>query len=78
VRKYDLYLQKRNKMKRKKSIKYVNPLILGKAVKLAIEYCRIYGFDFHTHVIHRKDNGKITGLYILNEGLETAIKTIEL
>ncbi len=57
--------------------KYVNPLILGKAVKLAIEFCRIYGFDFHTHVIPRKDNGVITGLYILNEGLETAIRTID-
>ncbi len=38
--------------------KYNNPLVLGKAVKLAIEFCRIYGFDFHTHVIHQFSNDK--------------------
>ena len=44
----------------------------------ALETCRMYGLDWKKSIIYIKKKNKITGFWVLDETLSTAIKIINI
>ena len=44
----------------------------------ALDVCRIHGLDWKKSIIPIKNNKKITGFWVLDETLSTAIKIIKI
>ena len=34
------------------------------AVLTALQYCRIYGLNWKSHILPKKDNGRLVGFYV--------------
>ena len=49
-----------------------------KAFLQALDVCRMHGLDWKKSIIPVKENKKITGFWVLDETLSTAIKIIEI
>lgn len=47
-----------------------------KAFNEILDYCRIHGFNWKTHVRPINENNQIRGYCLLNEGKETIVKQI--
>lgn len=47
-----------------------------KAFKKALDLCRIYGVDWHTHIRPMVENKQIVGYWVIDETLSTAVKEI--
>ncbi len=63
-------------MKRRKS--YLNNRIArqSEAFRNALDYCRIYGLDWHTNIKPMIENSEIIGYYVIDETFSTSVKTI--
>ncbi len=49
----------------------------SEAIRKALEYCRINNLD-KSHIVPRRENGKMTGYYIIDETGSTAEEVIEI
>lgn len=63
-------------MKRRKF--YINNRIArqSQAFRNALDYCKIFGLDWHTNIRPMIENGEIVGYYVIDETFSTAVKTI--
>ena len=46
------------------------------AVLTALQYCRIYGLSWKSHILPKKENGNLVGFFILDETLTTTVATV--
>jgi len=62
----------------KRKIFHINNRIArqSKAFKNALDYCRIYGLDWHTNIRPMIENQEIVGYYVIDETFSTTVATV--